>query len=163
MLDPMNALAAKDANYFVMTSADGSKTAHRTVGMYVDNTMMYAGCSSHVESFPCVSDATGDDSMQQHDIPVHESCLEAAGKIVKAAKRWIMLNYTVGQGPEFSKYAVQMLTWKNVDGSLEPATSKDAPCTITVNDQFGYIHDIKGVEPDKPLEGLGFLRTAQGD
>ena len=100
--------------------------------------------------------------MQQHDISVHESCFEVRKRIAKAAKRWIRLKYTVGQGPEFSKYVVQMLTWKNVDGCLEPATSDDAPYTVTVNDQFGRSHDIKRVEPDEPLEGLGFLRTALG-
>ena len=110
MLAPMNVLAAKDANYFVMTSADGSKTAHHIVDMYVDDATMYAGCSGHVEPFPCVSDATDNNSMQQHDVPLHESCFEAAGRIAKAAKRWIQLKYTIGQGPEFSKYAVQMLT-----------------------------------------------------
>ena len=106
MLAPMNVLAAKDANYFVMTSADGSKTAHHIVDMYVDDATMYAGCSGHVEPFPCVSDATDNNSMQQHDVPLHESCFEAAGRIAKAAKRWIQLKYTIGQGPKFSKYAV---------------------------------------------------------
>ena len=65
MLDPMNALAAKDTNYFTMTSADGSKTAHRTVDMYVDDATMYAGCISPAESFPDVGSTTDDDSMQQ--------------------------------------------------------------------------------------------------
>ena len=131
--------------------------------MHVDDATVYAGCSSPAESFPCVSDATDNDSMQQYDVPVHESCFEAVEKIAKAAKRWIRLKYTVGQGPEFSKYAVQMLTWKNVDGCLESATSEEAPYTITINDQFGHSHNIKRVEPDEPLEGLGFPRTALGD
>ena len=63
MLDPMNALAASDTNYVTMTSADDSKTAHRTVDMYMDDATMYVGCSSRPESFPCVSDAPDDDSM----------------------------------------------------------------------------------------------------
>ena len=62
-----------------------------------------------------------------------------------------------------SKYGFQMLTWKNVDGCLEPVTSEENPCTVTVKDQFGHSHDIRRVAPDESLEGLGFLRTALGD
>ena len=93
MLAPMNALAEKDASYFVMTSADGSKTAHRTVDMYVDDATMYVGYGSHEESFPCISDATDDDSMQQHDTPLHESCFEAAGRMGNAVLQWTRLKY----------------------------------------------------------------------
>ena len=55
-----------------------------------------------------------------------------------------------------------MLTWKNVDGCLESATSEEAPYTITINDQFGHSHNSKRVGPNKPLEGLGLLKTALG-
>ena len=163
MLAPMKTLANKDANHFVITFADDSKTAHRTVDMYVDDATMCVGCSDHEDLFPCISDADDDDSMQQHIAQLHESSLETTARMAKAILRWTQLKYIVDQGPEFSKYGFQMLTWKNVDGSLEPATSEETPCAVTVKDQFGHSHkEIRRVEPDESLEGLGFLDGTWG-
>ena len=160
MIAPMKTLADKDANYFVITSADGLKTVHRTIDMYLDDATMYVGCDDHEESFPCISDAADDNNTQQHSVQLHDFSLEAARKVAKAVLQWTRLKYIVGQGPELSKYGWQILTWKNVDGCLEPATSDETPCTVTVKDHFGHSHKIKRVELDEPLEGLGFLRTA---
>ena len=102
IIAPMKALADKGANHFVMTSADGSKTAHRTVDMYVDDATMYVGCGIHKELFPCISDATYNDNMQQHSAQLHESSLKATERMAEAVLRWTRLKYIVGQGPEFS-------------------------------------------------------------